>query len=116
VRLLLAFCLILFCQTSGFAANNSEAFVEGCNDMSVEALLKKHGFAQCTAVIGTLLVLGPYLREDMKFCPPDTRPLFAKSAMNKYVKAHPYVLDPDAPNMDRLIMLILAFREEWPCK
>jgi len=44
------------------------------------------------------------------------RPIFGMGAMNRYVKAHPEVLKPDTPNMDRLSMLILAFRDEWPCK
>jgi hypothetical protein len=44
------------------------------------------------------------------------RALWGMGAMNVYVKEHPEVLKPDAPNMDRLSMLILAFRDRWPCR
>lgn len=124
VRFLLASCLIIFCQTSGFAENDSKQFVDTCRKSvnSIPEFNKSNSteqrvdLAKCIAVIGTLLAVGPYLREDLKFCPDSTRPILGMAAMNKYAKAHPDVLKPEAPTMDRLSMLILAFREEWPCK
>ena len=115
MRLLLAFCLIFFSETSGFAENTSKTFVEGCRGFSVKDM-PRFEMGECLGVVGTLMLVGPYLREDMKFCPDSGRPIFGVGAMNKYVKAHPDVMNPDAPNMDRVSMLILAFREEWPCK
>jgi hypothetical protein len=114
MRMLLACCLILIGATAGFAENDSKSFVEGCNDRSLDGL-RSYDMGQCIGVISTLMVVGPYLDQVTRFCPPAGRAIYGMGAMNKYTKAHPEVLKPDAPHMDRLVMLIMAFREEWPC-
>jgi hypothetical protein len=115
MRLVLAFCLILVFETTGFAENNSKAFVEGCRDFSLKGM-RSFEMGECLGAIRSLMLVGPYLREDMKFCPDNGRTIFGMGAMNRYVKAHPDVLKSDTPNMDVTSMLILAFRDEWPCK
>jgi hypothetical protein len=114
VRLLLALCITLVCATVGLAENNSKEFVDGCNSFRERPHSYETG--DCLGAMRTLMVVGPYLREDLKFCPDSGRAIFGMAAMNGYVKAHPDVLKPDTPNMDRVSLLILAFREEWPCK
>lgn len=114
MRILLACCLILFSGAAGLAENDLKAFVDGCNSFTKKS--SSYAAGDCLGVIRTLMVVGPYLREDLKFCPDSGRAIFGMGAMNGYVKSHPGVLDIDAPNMDRVSMLILAFREEWPCK
>jgi hypothetical protein len=115
MRLLLAFCLVLFCETSGFAENNSKAFVEECSDISVKGL-RSYSMGQCFGVISTMMAVGPFLNEDMRFCPGNAPIIVGVGTMNQYTKAHPDLLKSDGPDGDRLYMLLSAFRERWPCK
>jgi hypothetical protein len=96
MRLFLACCLTIFSGTVGLAENNSKPFVESCNDLSMKGF-QRHEMTECIAIVSTLMVVGPYLREEVKFCP--NRPILGMGAVNRYVKAHPDILKADAPNM-----------------
>jgi len=119
MRLFLACCLFLFSGTAGFAEKTVKTFVEECGDWSFKGFESRE-MGECVGVITTMMILGPFLIQKMRFCPgePTPPPIVGFGAMNKYVRAHPNVLNSDGQyyNDDRLIMLTLAFREEWPCK
>ncbi len=115
MRLILACCLILISETAGFAANTAKTFVEGCKVSSVDDW-RNYPMGECTGVIMTMMAVGPFLIQDMKFCPGNAPPIVGMGIMNQYAKAHPELLKSDGPDGERLFMLLSAFREKWPCK
>jgi hypothetical protein len=115
MRFLLACCLVLFGETAALAENSSKAFVEDCKASSKDDW-SRPSLHHCYGVIGTMMAVGPFLTDDMRFCPTKEHTIFGVGVMNRYVKAHPDALNSDGRASDRIVMLILAFREEWPCK
>jgi hypothetical protein len=115
MRLLLACCLILLSGTAGFAENTAKVFVEDCKFSSADDL-RSYSMGHCIGVISTMMAVGPFLIEDMRFCPGNAPTIIGAGVMNQYVKAHPDLLKSDGPDGDRLFLLLSAFREKWPCK
>lgn len=111
MQLLLACCLMLFGETAVLADDSAKTFVEECNQEPFVEAMRKYSMGQCTGTIRTMMAVGPVLVPELRFCPGAAPTILGLAAMNQYVKAH-----PDALNEDRLIMLNMAFRDEWPCK
>jgi hypothetical protein len=115
MRIVLACCLILISGTAAIAENTAKTFIEACKTSSVDDY-RKYPMGECAGVVTTMMALGPYLLQDMKFCPGHAPPIVGMGVMNQYAKAHPELLKSDGPDGDRLFLLLSAFREKWPCK
>lgn len=112
IQLFLACSLILFGKTAVLADGSAKTFVEECNEFFKLPIPLTHAIGECTGTIKTMIAIGPFLIPELRFCPGDfAPPINGLAAMNRYVREHPDVL-----NSDRLSMLTLAFRDEWPCK
>jgi hypothetical protein len=115
---ILAFCLVLFSATAGFAETVKPLF-EDCKAYPPKfsrSYASGRSEGRCLCVVKTMMSIGPFLTKDMKFCPGEAAPIVGIDVVNKYVKAHPEVLKADGPDGDLLVTLVTAFREEWPCK
>jgi hypothetical protein len=116
MRTLLAVCLLLVSETTGFA-EPTKPLVDDCRAYPPKfsrSYATGQSEGRCLGVIKTMIAVGPFLTNDMKFCPGEAAPIVGVGVVNRYVKAHPEVLNPDGD--DLLVMLMTAFREEWPCK
>jgi hypothetical protein len=115
MRILLAVCILLFSAAAG-SAETAKPFVEDCKAYPPKfsrSYATGQSEGRCFGAIKTMIAVGPFLTKDMKFCPGEATPIVGVGVVNRYVKAHPEVLNPDG---DLLVMLVTAFREEWPCK
>jgi hypothetical protein len=80
--------------------------------MSFAEEMKKYSTGQCVGIVRAMMHIGPFLISELRFCPPDMfGPILGLGALNRYLRSH-----PDALNDDPYVAMVLAFREEWPCK
>jgi Rap1a immunity proteins len=113
MRILLALCLVLF-STAGFA-ETAKPLVDDCRADSPKFSRNPgtgRSEGRCLGIINTMMSIGPYLPKHMKFCPGTASPVFGVDVVNGYFKAHPEA----NPEGDAVAILVVAFREEWPCK
>ena len=66
----------------------------------------------CAGIVGTLFQVGPVLREDLAFCPPEGTNIFQGTrVVIRYIETH-----SELRNEDIEVLAANALRAEWPCQ
>lgn len=77
-----------------------------------ESALDTYGYGNCVGILDTLMMLGPHLEAQRRFCPPSgatTHDAFLVGAA--YLEARPQLL-----NQNFVQLAAIALAKAWPCK
>ena len=118
-KAMLAAVLALALSGSAVTAANAQddwksggAFLRPCRAWVEQRRPATFDNGLCAGIVGTLFQVGPVLREDLAFCPPEGTNIFQGTrVVIKYIETH-----PERRHEDIEVLAANALRAEWPCQ
>lgn len=113
MRLILACCLIFFSALAALASEDDSAkdFLKKCDLPNLQDLRASSNYGYCLGQIGTFMAIGPYLSQELRFCPSAAIPAMGIGILARYLREH-----PEQQEQKSMSAMVLAYRKEWPCK
>jgi len=87
-------------------------FLRPCRDWVEQRGPETFVSGLCAGIVGTLFQVGPVLRAELAFCPPEGTNIFqATRVVIKYIETH-----PERRSEDIEVLAANALRAAWPCR